>query len=94
MNTQNNNDRSMTERQIINAFTQATRYSDEQDAESGLEGHERRWDRLNCFVSALASEFSQVAPDLYLQLTGFQLRVIDEENSLRTARDIAEGNSK
>jgi hypothetical protein len=94
MNTQNSNDRSMTGQQIVNAFSQAIRYSDKQDAQSGLEGSERRWDRLNCFVSALASEFSQVAPDLYLQLTGFQMRVIDEENSLRTARDIAEGNSK
>lgn len=94
MNTPNNSERGMTGEQIANAVSQAIRYSDKQDAGSGFEGCERRWDRLNCFVSALASEFSQVAPDLYLQLTGFQLRVIDEENSLRNARDIAEGNSK
>ena len=94
MSDPNNNAKSMTAEQILDAFSAAIRYSDKQDAESGLEGSERRWDRLNCFVSALASEFSQVAPDLYLQLTGFQLRVIDKENSLRTARQIAEGNSK
>lgn len=94
MKTPNNSDRSMNGQQIANAFSQAIRHSDKQDADSGYEGSERRWDRLNCFASALASEFLQVAPDLYLQMTGFQLRVIDEENSLRTARDIAEGNSK
>jgi hypothetical protein len=94
MSAPNNNTKSMTGEQIANAFSEAIRYSDKQDAESGYEGSERRWDRLNCFVSALASAFSEVAPDLHLQLTGFQLRVIDEENSLRTAREIAERGEK
>lgn len=89
-----NNAKGMTGEQIADAFSRAIRHSDKEDTEGGLEIYARRWDRLNTFVTALASEFCGVTPGLYMQLTGFQLRVVDDENSLRKAYEIAEGNKK
>lgn len=94
MSDPNNNAKSMTGEQFAAALNRAIRYSDEMDSHSGAEGFERRYDRLNLFVTSLASEFYVGAPDIYTQITGFQLRVVDEENSLRTAREIAERGAK
>lgn len=94
MSNPNNSAKSITGEEFAAALNRAIRYSDEMDSHSSAKDFERRYDRLNLFVTSLASEFYVAAPEIYTQLTGFQLRVVDEENSLRTARETAERGGK
>ena len=94
MSNPNNDTSSVTGEQILAAFSKAMRFSDEMDATGSNEGFERAWSRLSAFVTSLGMELDGVAPGLYQQLMGYQLRVTAEENSLRAARKMAEGNSK
>ena len=94
MSDPNNKAQNMTGEQIMAAFIKAMRFSDEMDASGSNDGFERTWNRLSAFATCLAMEFDGVAPGLHQQVMGYQMRVIDGENSLRTARHIADGNSK
>jgi hypothetical protein len=94
MSTQNNKTQSISGEQIMAAFINATRYSDEVDARGNAEGSARSWARLDTFVDALGREVELLAPGLHNQLMAYRRRVAQGENLLRTAREIAEGNSK
>lgn len=93
MNIHSTNGQSITGEQILAAFIKAMRFSDEMDATGSNDGFERSWNRLSAFAASLAMEFDGVAPGLHQQVMGYQMRVNDGENSLRTARQIAEGNA-
>jgi hypothetical protein len=94
MSTQNNETKSMTSAQILGAFIKSMRISDEMDATGISEGFERAWFRLDGFLAALGREVDAVAPELHNQLMAYRMRVISDENSLRTARQIADGQQK
>jgi hypothetical protein len=94
MNTQANETKYMTEAQILGAFIKSMRLSDEMDASGINEGFERAWFRLDAFLAALGREVDAVAPELHNQLMAYRMRVLADENSLRTAREIAEGKTK
>lgn len=94
MSATNSNEHNMTGEQILAAFSKAMRFSDEMDASGSNDGFERAWSRLSAFATSLSMEFDLVSPGLYQQVMGYQLRVTAEENSMRTARQIAEGETK
>jgi len=94
MSNPNNDTHSMTSAQILGAFIKSMRLSDEMDASGINEGFERAWFRLDAFLAALGREVDAVAPELHNQLMAYRMRVIADENSLRTAREIADGKTK
>ena len=94
MNTPNNTEQSITGDQIMAAFVNAIRYSDEVDARSNVDGSARSWARLDTFVDAFGREAELLVPGLHNQLMAYRRRVAQGDNLLRTARQIAEGNSK
>jgi hypothetical protein len=94
MSNPNNDTHNMTGAQILGAFIKSMHLSDEMDASGISEGFERAWFRLDAFLAALGREFDAVTPELHNQLMAYRMRVIADENSLRTARPIADGDQK
>jgi hypothetical protein len=94
MNTPAANATSMTGEQIMGAFVKAMRFSDEMDATGSAEGFDRSWHRLSAFVTSLGMELDNVAPGLYQQVLGYQMRVTAGENSLRDAYRLANGDAQ
>jgi len=82
----------MNKQQLREAIANAIQYADEQDVVDQQRPrkrgyYERKWDRLNAFLTGLQVKLGTHDSEVQTLINDFQSRVIHEENPLLDAAD-------